>query len=63
MKKNHDIVTVDVVVMHQTEKAYLLETAETDDKGKSVGVWVPKSQVEYDETDKNDANAGVVSSR
>lgn len=44
MKKNHDIITVDVTLAHQTEKAYLV------DAGTKAGkVWVPKSQCEYEE--------------
>lgn len=47
MKSN--IVDVDVIVVHQTEKAVLVKT---DEGGE--GVWLPLSQVELDEA------AGVV---
>jgi len=40
--KNHDIITVTVMVKHETGRAYLVN----DLKGK--GVWIPKSQCELD---------------
>lgn len=44
MKKNHDIVTVSVDLIHQTEKAYLVNAGT-----KAGNVWMPKSQCEYDD--------------
>lgn len=42
MKKNHDIVTLDIKIKHQTEKAVMVENL----KGQKV--WLPKSQIEVD---------------
>lgn len=42
MKKNHDLVDLELTLIHETEKAFLL----SDGKKK---VWVPKSVVENNE--------------
>jgi hypothetical protein len=42
MKRNHDIITIEATVRHETERAYLLENL----KGEKV--WVPKSQCEFE---------------
>lgn len=42
MKKNHDIISIPASILHETEKAYLI------DDGKK-GIWVPKSACEFDE--------------
>ncbi len=41
------VTTENVTIIHQTEKAYLIEDNETKAK-----VWLPKSQVKYDEETK-----------
>ncbi len=38
------IITIDVDIVHQTEKAYLIDNG-------SKEAWIPKSIAEYDETD------------
>lgn len=45
------IITIDAALLSQTEKAYLIDTGETDAKGKAIGKWVPKSVSEYDTSD------------
>lgn len=35
---------VDAGLLHQTEKAFLLDTGRTDGDGKPIGVWVSKSK-------------------
>lgn len=42
MKKNHDIIEVEITVLHETEKAYLV-TNDGDNK-----VWLSKSICEID---------------
>jgi hypothetical protein len=42
VKKNHDLVDVDVTVKHETEKAYLV------DFGGKADAWVAKSLVEVE---------------
>ena len=50
MKTHHDIITMQIEILHQTEKAWLFDTGEVDKiTNKPIGVWVPKSQCEYDE--------------
>jgi len=40
-------------VIHETPKAYLVWDGESrDDDGDKKGIWLPKSQVEYDPYDK-----------
>jgi hypothetical protein len=46
MKKNHDILTLNCTVKHETEKAYLIEA----DMGEA---WFPKSQVEVERGGKH----------
>jgi hypothetical protein len=42
------LIDISVIVLHETSKAYFVsDTGEETD-----GVWVPKSQVEYDRNDK-----------
>lgn len=41
MKKNHDIIEVQVTLKHETEKAYLVDVGDG-------GVWVPKSLCEFE---------------
>jgi len=43
MTKNHDIISVQCMVKHETEKAVLVENI----KGKDV--WIPKSQCEVED--------------
>lgn len=43
MKKNHDIIEIEVRLKHETEKAWLVESIDT---GRSA--WVAKSQGELD---------------
>ena len=46
------IVTIEVgKLLGETEKAYLIDSGETDKKGKAIGKWVPKSISEYDPDD------------
>lgn len=49
MRKNHDIIEISRVLLHQTERAYLFDTGEIDENRKAIGIWVPKSLCEYDE--------------
>lgn len=42
------IIEVDVTLLHATEKAYLFATGELDENGKDKGVWIAKSQCDYD---------------
>jgi hypothetical protein len=44
-KRNHDIIEVAGEVRHETEKAYKFFDGKTT-------VWLPKSQCEWDETDR-----------
>ncbi len=46
MGKNHDIIEIDVEVLHSTDKAWMLNDADNEE------VWLPKSMCEYDDTDK-----------
>lgn len=48
MKRHHDIVEVQVTLIHETEKAYLFDTGAIGRDGKPVHAWVPKSQCEFD---------------
>lgn len=42
MAKNHDLISLEINLMHETEKAYLF----TNLKGEKT--WIPKSMSEYD---------------
>lgn len=42
------IIEIEVVLLHATEKAYLIGTGEVDENGKDKGVWIAKSQCDYD---------------
>lgn len=46
MSKNHDIITLKLVVQHETDKAVMVTNLK-DEK-----VWLPKSAIEIDEADK-----------
>lgn len=46
MKKNHDLVDVDVTVKHETEKAYLVDFVGSF--GSKEAAWVPKSQADVE---------------
>lgn len=48
------IITVDVVLKVETEKAYGFDTGNRrkDCYGSDILAWIPKSQCEYDATDK-----------
>jgi len=46
------IITIDAALLRQTDKAYLIDIGETDESGKPIGKWVPKSVSEYDAADK-----------
>jgi hypothetical protein len=48
MPKNHDILTLGGFVKIETNSAYLFEA----DDSKRDAVWLPKSQVEWDEADE-----------
>lgn len=48
-KTKHDIITIKVDLLHETEKAYLFDLGKVDKNKKPIGAWVPKSQCEYDE--------------
>lgn len=49
MKKEHDIITLTKIdLLHETERAWLFDTGRKKPDGKPEGVWVPKSQCEYD---------------
>lgn len=48
MAKNHDIVEVEVDVLHETEKAYLVTQGETFSSGEPINEWLPKSQCQWD---------------
>jgi hypothetical protein len=41
MKRNHSIITIEIELKHETDRAYLVDNDGED-------VWVPKSQCEYD---------------
>ena len=43
-----NLVDVDVEVMHETDKAYLVWDGRSDSDGEKIKTWLPKSQVEYD---------------
>ena len=43
MPKNHDIIEIEVMLEHETPKAYLVKSITTGKKS-----WVPKSVVELD---------------
>lgn len=45
--RQHDIITIEVQLKHETEKAYLVEAVDHDTEA-----WVPKSLVELSEKDK-----------
>lgn len=44
MRKNHSIVEIEVIYVHQTERGLLVKR---DEKEKD-GVWLPLSQIEVD---------------
>lgn len=45
------IISIEAALIHETEKAYLIDSGEVDGKGKPIGKWVPKSIGEYDKSD------------
>ena len=51
MGKNHDIVEVSAVLLHETEKAYLFDSGKIDANRNAIGIWVAKSQCEFTEMD------------
>lgn len=42
MKKDHNIITIDVELRHETDRAYLISVGD-----KFGGTWVPKTLCEY----------------
>lgn len=52
MAREPKIAEISVVILFETEKAFLVATGNVDSNGKDVGVWLPKSQCEYDLSDK-----------
>jgi hypothetical protein len=51
-REDSKIISIDAALLGQSDKAYLIDTGDTDKKGKPIGKWVPKSLSEYDATDK-----------
>lgn len=43
MKKTHELIDLNMVLLHQTEKAILVSDTGESSRGK----WLPKSQVEF----------------
>lgn len=51
VKRNHEIVEVSAVLLHETEKAYCFDSGKIDDQRRAIGIWIPKSQCEFTEED------------
>lgn len=51
MSKNHDIVEFSKELMRETDKAYCFDSGKIDENKNPIGIWVPKSQCEYDKND------------
>lgn len=46
--KFDDLISIETHLIRQTNAAYLVDTGETDRRGKAIGIWVPKSMSRYE---------------
>lgn len=52
MSRNHDIITIDGQIHHETDNAYLFTNGDTEKDGRTLKkFWLPKSQCEWDPTE------------
>jgi len=46
-----NLIDIAVILLSETERAYLVETGDIDAKGNPIRIWLPKSQVELNTDD------------
>ena len=50
-KAQRDMITVETTLLHETDRAYFVDTGEVKANGQPIGVWVPKSVTKFEEPD------------
>ncbi len=49
--KHHDIVEMSAELLYETDKAYCFDSGTIDEHRRAIGIWIPKSQCEYNKDD------------
>ena len=59
MPKQTELVDISLLILHESDKAYLVSEGLTDKEGKQIKHWLPKSQCQVDEGLETDSSKPV----